>query len=328
MEKLYLQNGNILYILNVLKKYSDEDHILSAEKIKNYIYDEYEVNIDVRTIRRNIRLLIDKFEYDISTRSDNNKGYYYIRDVDKDFELGEIRTIIDTISFANYITPKTSRSIINKCLNMLNIYEEETFDDYKLYYDNSKTSNIAVIKNIEDINQAIHKKKKIVFDYNKYDIINNKLEIVPIHKEVIVSPYNIFYSMQEFYLICLADGKDKLYTYRIDRMSNLSILKKDRSDEYNEKDIKEFIKSCVSMYAGKSTAITFRFKKGLLDTVIESFGKDITFKLVDKDVYKTTVNVNKEGFKYFAIRNIEQVKVIEPLSLKNEINDILKNNII
>ena len=327
MEKLYLQNGNILYVLNVLKKYSDEDHILSAKKIKDYIYEEYEVNIDIRTVRRNIRLLIEKFNYDISTRSDNNKGYYILRDPDNDFEVGEIKTIMDTISYANYITPKISKSIFNKCKNMLNIYEQEKLSDYKMYFDNNKTSNMEVIKNIEDINEAIYLKKKIVFDYNKYDIVNNKLEIVPVHKSVESSPYAIIYSMQEFYMVCFTEGKDKLYTYRIDRMNNLKITNKKVSSVYNEKDINNFIKSCVSMYAGSKTLITFKFKKSLLDTVVESFGKDLTFKLIDKDVYKTTINVNKEGFKYFAIRNIESLEVLEPSSLHTEINNILKNNI-
>ena len=29
--ELYEKNGNVLYILNILKKYSDEEHMLSAD---------------------------------------------------------------------------------------------------------------------------------------------------------------------------------------------------------------------------------------------------------------------------------------------------------
>ena len=58
--ELYEQNGNILYILNVLKEYSDEDHMLSIDEIKEYISDIYEVEIDPRTIGRNINLLKEK----------------------------------------------------------------------------------------------------------------------------------------------------------------------------------------------------------------------------------------------------------------------------
>lgn len=68
---LYEKNGNILYILNVLKKYSDEDHKLSAAEIGRKIKEIYDIEIDSRTIRRNINLLKYKLDYDISTREDN-----------------------------------------------------------------------------------------------------------------------------------------------------------------------------------------------------------------------------------------------------------------
>lgn len=66
--ELYEKNGNILYILNVLKKYSDEDHMLSVAEIKRKIQEIYNIEIDPRTIRRNINLLKYKLNYDISTR--------------------------------------------------------------------------------------------------------------------------------------------------------------------------------------------------------------------------------------------------------------------
>lgn len=73
---LYKRNGNILYILNVLKKYTDADHILSISMLKEKIKEEYDQDIDSRTIRRIINLLKEEFGYDISTYNDNNKGYY------------------------------------------------------------------------------------------------------------------------------------------------------------------------------------------------------------------------------------------------------------
>ena len=95
MEKGNENKGNILYVLNTLKKYSDDEHILSSNEIKELIKKDYDVNIDSRTIRRNINLLIEKFSYDISTYNDNRKGYYYIKNIDIDFTLGEIIMIIN-----------------------------------------------------------------------------------------------------------------------------------------------------------------------------------------------------------------------------------------
>lgn len=122
---LYEKNGNILYILNVLKKYSDEEHLLTAAEVQRKIKEIYDVEIDTRTIRRNINLLKYKLDYDISTREDNGKGYYINRDPETDFEPGEIRAIIDNFSYANYIVPSVAKEIIKKCKNMQTVYENE-----------------------------------------------------------------------------------------------------------------------------------------------------------------------------------------------------------
>ena len=121
--ELYEKNGNILYILNVLKKYSDEEHKLSISDIRKKINEKYEIDIDPRTIRRNINLLQQKFGYDISTYNDNKIGYYITNDPETDFEPGEIRAIIDTFSYSSFIEPRIARSIIKKCKNLQTIYE-------------------------------------------------------------------------------------------------------------------------------------------------------------------------------------------------------------
>ena len=159
--ELYEKNGNILYILNVLKKYTDEEHLISIAEIQRKVKEIYNVDIDSRTIRRNINLLKEKLNYDISTRQENGKGYYINRNPDTDFEPGEIRAIIDNFSYANYIVPAISKNIIKKCKNMQNIYENQKLRNYKIYANDTKTDNMEVIKNIEDISEAIQNLNKI-----------------------------------------------------------------------------------------------------------------------------------------------------------------------
>ena len=222
--ELYEKNGNILYILNILKKYSDEEHQLTAVEIQKMVKKIYNVEIDPRTIRRNINLLKYKLNYDISTREENKKGYYLNRDPETDFEPGEVRAIIDNFSYANYIVPNVAKEIIKKCKNMQTIYENEKLKDYQIFSVNSKTENIEVIKNIEDITDSIYNNNKIEFEYWKYEI-TNKLE-KQIVSTPVVSPYAIVYNKQEFYLIGIKEGQNKFYHYRLDRMKNVKKLDK------------------------------------------------------------------------------------------------------
>ena len=319
--ELYEQNGNILYILDILKMYSDEDHMLSINDIKDYISDIYEVEIDPRTIRRNINLLKEKFDYDIVTWQDNRKGYYLIKNPDIDFEPGEIRAIIDTFSYSTFIPKQMSRAIIYKCKNMQNVYENEKLKDYKIYTTNTKIENKEIVKNIEDISNAIYNKKKINFNYYKYEL-NPTLKSVNTGVRVI-SPYAIIYQLQEMYVVSLKDGKNTLYTYRLDRMKNIEILDEKVNDKITNEDVEKFVKSTVSMFGSTSEEIEVICDNKLLDNVVDLFGETAIIKKYDNNRFKLILNKDLEGFKRYVLTNLDMIEVIKPIELKKEIEKII-----
>jgi len=323
--ELYEKNGNALYILQVLKKYSDEEHKLSVAEIQRKVKEIYNVEIDTRTIRRNINLLKYKPElgFDISTRQENSEGYYINRDPDTDFEPGEIRAIIDNFSYANYIVPSIAKNIINKCKNIQNVYENDKIKDYRIYSNDTKTENVEVIKNIEDISESIYKNKKIKFEYWKY-AITNKLEkkIVSTPK---VSPYAIVYDKQEFYLIGIKDGQQNFYNYRIDRMKNIEILDEKIEVKKKKSEIQSFAESSTEMFGGKKEEIEAICHIWLLDTIFETFGRNVTIEKIpdNEEYFKLIVDTNPVGFRMWAMRNIDLVTVKKPESLKKEMQDII-----
>ncbi len=322
---LYEKNGNVLYILNVLKKYSDENHMLSATEIQRRIKEIYNVAIDTRTIRRNINLLKYKLDYDISTRDDNGKGYYLNRDPETDFEPGEVRAIIDSFSYANYIVPSIAKNIINKCKNIQTIYENDKIKDYQIYANDSKTENVEVIKNIEDISDSIYNHKKIKFEYWKY-AITNKLEKKMVSTPT-VSPFAIVYNKQEFYLIGIKDGQTEFYNYRIDRIKNIQTLDEEITIKKKKSEIQDFAESSIEMFGGKKEEVEAVCHIWLLDTVLETFGRNVTIEKIsgDEKHFKLLVDTNPLGFKMWAMRNIDLVEVKRPLSLRNEMIEVIKN---
>ncbi len=322
--ELYEKNGNILYILNVLKKYSDEDHKLSISELKEKINEIYGEDIDPRTIRRNINLLKEKFGYDISTYNDNKIGYYISNDPETDFEPGEIRAIIDNFSYANYIVPSVARNIIKKCKNIQTVYENEKIKDYEIYANDSKTENTEVIMNIEDISNSIFRKKKIKFEYWKY-AITNKLEKTIVSSPV-VSPYAIVYNKQEFYLIGIKEGQTNFYNYRIDRIKNIKILDEDITIKKKKSEIKDFAESSIEMFGGKKEEIEAICHIWLLDAIFDTFGRNVTIEKIpnDDEHFKLLVDTNPLGFRMWAMRNIDLVEVKRPIALRNEMIKIIE----
>lgn len=321
---LYKRNGNILYILNILKKYTDSDHILSISELKEKIKEEYSQDIDSRTIRRIINLLIEEFGYDISTYNDNKKGYYITNNPETDFEPGEIRAIIDTFSYSSFIEKNLAKGIINKCRNLQNIYENEKIKNYKVFSPKGTTTNKEVIKNIEDISNSIVSKNKISFEYWKFCIVGDKIQKEIVSKPI-VSPYAIVYDKQQLYMIGIKEGKYDFFHYRLDRIKNLKELPDKITIEKSDKDIENYSLSSVEVFSGNEENIEAICHKDLLEEAIEKFGENAIIKPINNDYFSLKLKANPIGFKLWAMRNIDLVTVKSPNSLINNIKDIIKD---
>ncbi|MBQ2937888.1 MAG: WYL domain-containing protein [Clostridia bacterium] len=321
---LYEKNGNILYILNVLKKYSDEEHKLSISELKEKIKEEYGEDIDPRTIRRNINLLQQKFGYDISTYNDNKIGYYISNDPETDFEPGEIRAIIDTFSYSTFIEQRMAKGIIRKCKNLQNVYENEKIKNYRVYSPKGRTNNVEVIKNIEDISNSIMNKNKVKFEYWKYCIVGDRVE-KQIVSTPVVSPYAIIYDKQQFYMLAIKDGNKEFYHYRLDRIKNLKELAEIIKISKSEKDIEQYADTSVEVFSGDEVEIEAECNEYLLGEVIEKFGKNVEIAPINKDSFKMKLKVNPFGFKLWAMRNLDLVEVKKPINLRSEIIKIIED---
>lgn len=321
--ELYERNGNILYILNILKKYTDADHKLSITQLQEKIKEEYNQDIDSRTIRRNINLLQQKFGYDISTYNDNKQGYYITNDPETDFEPGEIRAIIDTFSYASFIEENLAKGIINKCKNLQNIYENEKIKNYQVYSPKGTTTNIEVIKNIEDISNSIINRNKIKFEYWKFCIVGDKIK-KQIVSEPVVSPYAIVYDKQQFYMLGIKEGNTDFFHYRLDRIKNLKELQDKITIKKSEKNIEKYANTSVEVFSGAEEEIEAVCHEYLLEEVIEKFGKNVTLRPIDKHHFNMKLKANLLGFRLWAMRNIDLVTVKKPESLVDKIKEIIE----
>ena len=322
--ELYEKNGNILYILNVLKKYTDADHILLISQIQEKIQGEYGQAIDPRTIRRNINLLKEKFGYDISTYNENKQGYYITNDPETDFEPGEIRAIIDTFSYSSFVEKNLAKGIIKKCKKLQNVYENEKIKNYKVFSPKGRTTNAEVIKNIEDISNSIMNKNKVKFEYWKFCIVGDIIE-KKIVSEPTVSPYAIIYDKQQFYMLAIKEGNTEFFHYRLDRIKNLKELPDKITIKKSDKDIQEYANTSVEVFSGDEVEIEAECHYYILEDVMEKFGENVTVRPIDNHHFNMKLRANPLGFRVWAMRNIDLVDVKKPESLVNKLREIIKD---
>lgn len=317
-DKLHTNLGNIIYIYEVLKKYSDVDHILSIKDIIKYVKEEFDEAIEDRTVRRNIRVLIEKLDIDIETFKENRQGYFLRT---KDFELSEVKMMIDLLHYSKFVEKAFSDEIVEKLKHLLSKYEQETINEterIEVYSKNIKTMNKDVLNNIEVLSNSIRTKTKVEFEYYRYDI-NKKLKL---EKTKRVSPYAILCENEFYYLIAHNEKFNELSYFRLDRIKNIKTTEIESIK--TKQSIKDFVQSSVYMFGGERQKIKLKCDMLILDAVIEKFGMDTEIQKIDKNHFKATLNVCPKGLKMWVMQYLNYVEILEPISMREELKDNLK----
>ena len=93
------EKANAICLLEVLKEYSDAEHILPMREIIAKMQSLYGIKIDRRTVYGAVALLIE-LGYDISLYEDNGVGYY-LRE--RELEPSEVLLLTDAVYSFQFI---------------------------------------------------------------------------------------------------------------------------------------------------------------------------------------------------------------------------------
>ena len=146
-------------LLHVLREYSDENHILSMQEIRQKMQLLYHIQPDRRTIYSSIALLLD-LGYDISTFEDNKIGYYL---QSRAFEQSEILLLTDAVYAFPFISNKQSSDLISKLQNQLSMHQRKKYTHLKVIRSNRKSDNREVFLNIEVLDEESKIRNKYHF---------------------------------------------------------------------------------------------------------------------------------------------------------------------
>ena len=241
--------ANVLCVLKILEKYSDENHILPMRDLLKKIDFEYGVRLDRRSVYSAIGLLMD-FGYDISVYEENRKGYY-LRS--RTFEEAEARLLVDSILRSAFLPEKHTADLIEKIQSDLSVHQRKKYKHITANRSQNKTPNSEVFYNIELLGEAIDNRKQVKFTYLAYDL-DKKLK--PRRNEkYTVNPYGMICDNERYYLVCSYDGYTELSHYRIDRIKSAEII--DKATEVLPKgfDLQSYADNAVYAFGSKPEMI-------------------------------------------------------------------------
>ena len=336
----------IFNILDILRRYTDADHRLSQKEIEDILLTEYNMTAERKAIKRNLMNLIDfgyEIEYSESVRMVPNSktgemeesyvlsDFYLVRE----FTDGELRLLIDGLLFSKHVPYSQCKRLVEKLEGLSNTYFRSRVK-HIAQMPEDQADNKQIFLNIEMLDEAISKKRKVAFQYLEYgtDKMQHPKKRSDGSEEYLVSPYQMAAKEGKYYLICNFDKYDDISNYRVDRIRNIRILDEAvkpfeslRGADGRPLDLADYMKNHVYMYSSDNCRARLRICRAMISDVIDMFGKDVIF--YDEDEHDVTFSVcaNEMSVARFAQSFAPDVVVLEPEALREKVKSELERSL-
>jgi predicted DNA-binding transcriptional regulator YafY len=288
MAKSNNQKLKILYIMQLLMDNTDEEHAMSASDIIDAL-EERGICAERKSIYDDIEML-KLFGIDILSRRSEPKGYYI---ASRDFELPELKLLVDAVQSSKFITEKKSRGLIKKIEGLAGRHQAKELQSQVVVSNRIKTMNESIYYNVDKIHSAISSNSKIRCKYCEWTT-EKKLEPKKNGSYYLLSPWILTWDDENYYMIAYDEASGQMRHYRVDKMMSIELTGEAREgrEEYNKIDVADFSKKTFGMFAGSEREIELKLNNSLIGVVMDRFGKEVRIRKNDNISFTATVRVN------------------------------------
>ena len=262
------QKLKILYILDYLQKNSHEKNPVRAAELIAMLERQYNIHCDRKTVYSDIAALMD-YGIDIIVKPGKNGGYYI---ASRNFELPELKLLIDAVQSSRYLTEKKSRELIEKLCNQCNEFDAKLMKRNVLVSGRVKSMNETIYYSVDTIQEAIAENSQISFRYFDWALDGSRHYR---EKDYSVSPYGLCQDNENCYLLAHSP-RYGVTSYRVDRMSDIRLTGEKRTacPELTGNSLIAYANQLFQMFSGDAVDVKMRFHRELINVVIDRFGRD------------------------------------------------------
>ena len=316
------QKFKFTYLMKIMAEKTDDEHSLTMPQILEEL-EKYEVSAERKSIYEDFKDM-SKLGIDVIKEQRGRETFYHI--AGREFELAEVKLLIDAVQSAKFITQKKSKSLISKVKNFVSEHQAKQLQRQIVINDRVKTMNESVYYNVDDIHTAINQNRKIKFKYYKWDI-DKKLVERHGGSYFVVSPWALLWDDENYYMIAFDDWDNKIKHYRVDKMMYIEVGNDERAgkEEFKNFDMAKYSKATFGMYHGEKTKVCIKFANHMCGVFIDRFGKDTLFRKIDENHSELIVyiNVSPQFFGWiFSLGN--DVEIVSPVEVVNELREYTK----
>ena len=266
------QKLKTLYVKDILLRETDDEHSISTKKIIELL-SNYGIDAERKSVYSDIYALSDAGIVDIAQEEGRNGGF---RAVSKEFELAELKMLVDAVQSCRFISKKQCTSLIKKLGGLASRYEEKELSRSVYVYDREENKS-AVLYLIDDIHRAVSENSSIEFKYT---------DLTPSKKRVRrknggsyrVSPWSLMWREDNYYLIAFDHESMQIRHYRVDRMEEIRLSGEKRlgKEEFEKISLAKYYGNVFEMFKGREEIVRFRCKNAFAGAMLDRFGMTLS----------------------------------------------------
>lgn len=322
MAKNPKQKQKLLYVLKYLNEKTDENNGVTVNDIIAYL-DLFDIKAERKSIYDDLKTLQD-FGVDICSTKSKTVEYYL---ASRDFELSELKLLVDAVQSAKFITHKKSNELIKKLESLTSEMQARGLSRQVYVSNRVKTLNEKIYYNIDSLHDALNLGAKISFYYYRWELTGDNSNKVAKKKRnngerYTVSPWALCWDDENYYLIAYDSNADKIKHYRVDKMESVTVHSNEKRDGeklFNKFDMAVYSKQTFGMFGGELTDVKIRFDNSLIGVVVDRFSKNVFITTNDDSTFDMSTKVMLSPTFYgwlFGLK--DKAQLISPKSARQE----------
>ena len=278
----------MLHLIRIFSQETDDEHALTLQEIITRLAAE-NITADRKTLYNDFENL-RQFGFDIIAQQRDRTTYYHLGE--RDFELPELKLLVDSVQAAKFITARKSQELIRKLERYTSIHQAAQLHRQVYIAGRVKAMNESIYYNIDRLHSAINAGIQIRFQYGQWNL-NKEMELRRGGDWYQVSPWALTWDDEKYYLVAYDADADMIKHYRVDKMLRIKALDEPREGKkaFEAFDMALYSKSVFGMFTGEETTVTLEAENHMVGVIIDRFGKDINLAPVSDTHFQATVNV-------------------------------------
>jgi len=316
------QKLKMLYLVDILMKETDENNGITLQEITTLLND-YGVNADRKTLYLDLKELR---EYGLEISIEQKNRTFYYRLLSREFQLAELKLLVESVQAAKFITAKKSHELITKLETLVSKHDANQLNRQLFIPGRIKSMNESIYYSVDLLHNAINKNRQIRFLYYQWNI-NKKL--VPRHNgsPYQISPLSLVLDNENYYLIGYDAQEEKIKHFRVDKMKQINILdkKRDGTKRLSQKELSQYTSHVFNMYSGQKMYVTIEAPNSMIGVFIDRFGKDVFIVPTEgKDSFRLSIDVEiSPQFLGWLVGLGPTVKLLSPLEAINRLRNLI-----